>query len=131
MASPLSTPGTPRTSSPLASEDELTQSLPSSPAHGHALATHRGADHAWPSHLTVPNPHAVGASTAAAAAAAAADAAEPLKHATKGKEKAARGPLRLLDLPVDVLKEIILQVRLAPTQRNATHRAVMFLRAEL
>jgi hypothetical protein len=128
MASPLSTPGTPRTSSPLASEDELTQSLPSSPDHGHAhaLATHRGADHAWPSHLTVPNPHAVGASAAAVA-----DAAEPLKHATKGKEKAARGPLRLLDLPVDVLKEIILQVRLAPTQRNAPRRAAMFLRAEL
>ena len=104
MASPLSTPGTPRTSSPLASEDELTQSLPSSPDDGHPLATHRGADHAWPSHLTVPNPNAVGASIAAGAA-------EPLKHATKGKEKATRGPLRLLDLPVDVLKEIIHQVR--------------------
>jgi hypothetical protein len=116
MASPLSTPGTPRTSSPLASEDELAQSLSSSPDHGHILATHRGADGAWPSHLTVPNPNAVGASTADADA----DAAEPLKHATKGKEKAARGPLRLLDLPVDVLKEIIHQVRLAPTQRNAT-----------
>lgn len=114
MASPLSTPGTPRTSSPLASEDELTQSLPSSPDDGHTLATHRGADHAWPSHLAVPNPHAVGASTA-----------EPLKHATKGKEKAARGPLRLLDLPVDVLKDIIHQVRLAPTQRNATQRSAL------
>lgn len=100
MASPLSTPGTPRTSSPLASEDELTQSLPSSPDDGHPLATHRGADHAWPSHLTVPNPNAVGACPA-----------ESLTHATKGKEKAARGPLRLLDLPVDVLKEIIHQVR--------------------
>ena len=28
----------------------------------------------------------------------------------KGKEKAGKGPLRLLDLPVDILKEIIHQV---------------------
>jgi hypothetical protein len=30
--------------------------------------------------------------------------------APKGKEKAARGPLKLLDLPMDILKEIIHQV---------------------
>ncbi|KAF3005099.1 hypothetical protein E8E13_009970 [Curvularia kusanoi] len=101
MASPHSTPGTPRTSSPLTFEDELAQSLSSSPDDGHTLATYRAADHAWPSHLTVPN--AVGASTAA-------DVAEPIQHAIKGKEKAARGPLRLLDLPVDILKEIIHQL---------------------
>jgi hypothetical protein len=28
----------------------------------------------------------------------------------KGKEKAAKGPLKLLDLPMDILKEIIHQV---------------------
>jgi hypothetical protein len=33
------------------------------------------------------------------------------KAPPKGKEKAATGPLKLLDLPVDVLKEIIHQVR--------------------
>lgn len=36
--------------------------------------------------------------------------AEPAQHVMKGKERAARGPLQLLDLPVDVLKEIIHQL---------------------
>jgi hypothetical protein len=31
----------------------------------------------------------------------------------KGKGKSKKGPLRLLDLPVDILKEIIQQVRIA------------------
>lgn len=45
-----------------------------------------------------------------AAMAPAAD--EAVDSVTKGKEKAAKGPLRLLDLPVDVLKDIIHQVLL-------------------
>lgn len=36
---------------------------------------------------------------------------EASNKASKGKEKAAKGPLRLLDLPVDILREIIHQVR--------------------
>lgn len=95
MASPLSAPGSPRTSSPLNAEHDTAQALSSSPDDAHTLATHKEADHGWPGHLAVPN------------------AAQPLKHAPKGKEKAVRGPLRLLDLPVDILKEIIHQVCLA------------------
>lgn len=101
MASPLSLPGTPRTSSPLTFEDDITQLLSSSPDDAHTVATLRAADDGWPSHLAVPN--AAGASAVA----------EAVKHAPKGKEKAARGPLQLLDLPVDILKEIIHQVRVA------------------
>ncbi|KAJ4984505.1 F-box domain-containing protein [Stagonosporopsis vannaccii] len=98
MVSPLSTPGTPRTSSPLTFEEDTAQSLSSSPDDAHTIATHREPDDAWPSHLAVPK------------AAGAATAAEAAKHALKGKEKATRGPLRLLDLPVDILKEIIHQL---------------------
>lgn len=98
MASPLSTPGSPRTSSPSTFEEDVAQSLSSSPDDAHTIATQRAADDAWPSHLAVPI--AVGASTAAAA----------VKHAPKGKEKAVKKPLQLLDLPVDILKEIIHQV---------------------
>jgi hypothetical protein len=65
------------------------------------MATPKQAEAVWPSQLAVPS--AVGASAAPAAG----------SHAPKGKEKAARGPLKLLDLPVDILKEIIHQVRWA------------------
>lgn len=37
-------------------------------------------------------------------------AEETVNRSLKGKEKARKGPLRLLDLPVDILKEIIHQV---------------------
>ena len=43
-----------------------------------------------------------------------APAVETVNKAPKGKEKAVKGPLRLLDLPVDILKEIIHQVRVQP-----------------
>lgn len=106
MASPLSSPGTPRTSSPLAFEDDIAQSLSSPADAAHPLPTHREPEEAWPGPVAVAN--AIGASTAV-------DGTEPLQHvhahAPKGKGKAARGPLQLLDLPVDILKEIIHQVR--------------------
>ncbi|KAF2630072.1 F-box domain-containing protein [Macroventuria anomochaeta] len=98
MASPHSTPGSPRTSSPLTFEEDIAQSLFSSPDDAHTTATHKESDDAWPSHLAVPN------------TAGASSAAEPVKHVPKGKEKATKGPLRLLDLPVDILKEIIHQL---------------------
>ncbi|KAH6637580.1 hypothetical protein C7974DRAFT_355230 [Boeremia exigua] len=98
MASPHSTPGSPRTSSPLAFDEDTAQSLSSSPGDAHPTATPRNPDDAWPSHRAVPS--AVGASSAG----------ELALQAPKGKEKAAKGPLRLLDLPVDVLKEIIHQL---------------------
>lgn len=90
MASPLSTPGGPRTSSPLTFDEDIAQSLSSSPddAHAHAVAPQKALDGGWQSNAA-------------------------LDAAAKGKEKAARGPLQLLDLPVDILKEIIHQVRLA------------------
>lgn len=117
MASPLSSPGTPRTSSPLAFEDDVAQSLPSSPDAAHSLATHREFDEVWPSPVAVPN--AIGASTTV-------DGTQPLQHAPKGKGKAVRGPLRLLDLPVDVLKEIIHQVRLASLRLHiVAHRDIV------
>jgi hypothetical protein len=108
MASPLSTPGSPRTSSPLAFEDDLGQSLSSSPDDAHSLATQRQADDVWPSYVAVGAPAAAAAPAPAAAPPAAPPAAA--SHAPKGKAKAAKGPLRLLDLPVDILKDIIHQL---------------------
>jgi hypothetical protein len=90
-------------------EEDISQSLSSSPDNAHAIATQREADDVWPGHLAVPS--AVGASTAA----------EPREHGPKGKEKAIKKPLQLLDLPVDVLKEIVHQVRLT---RSHAHVAV-------
>ncbi|KZM22695.1 uncharacterized protein EKO05_0009621 [Ascochyta rabiei] len=103
MASPLSTPASPRTSSPLTLDDDTAQSLSSSPDGVQGVATQRGPDHVWPSHVAVPN---------AAGASPTAEPARPEQHApsAKGKEKAAKRPLRLLDLPVDVLREIIHQL---------------------
>lgn len=80
-------------------EEDIAQSLSSSPDDAHTSATQREADDVWPSHPAEPS--AVGASTAA----------EPRKHGPKGKEKAVKKPLQLLDLPVDILKEIVHQVR--------------------
>lgn len=41
----------------------------------------------------------------------------------KGKEKARLSPLRLLDLPVDILKEIIQQVSISPPKRRLSRLA--------
>jgi hypothetical protein len=100
-SSPLSTPGTPRMASPLPSEDDLGRSLPPSLDDAHTMATQNEADFAW--QTGVP---------ASAGRGPLPDAA--VNTALKGKEKAAKGPLRLLDLPVDVLKEIIHQVLVGP-----------------
>ncbi|KAF1928878.1 uncharacterized protein M421DRAFT_420114 [Didymella exigua CBS 183.55] len=99
MASPLSPPGSPKTCSPLAFEKDIAQS----PGDAHASATAAEAaeaaqvaeagEPAQPVQPTQP-----------------AQPAQPASHAPKGKEKAAKGPLRLLDLPVDMLKEIIHQL---------------------
>ena len=72
-----------------------------SPAHDDAhTPTMQGlADGMWAS-----------APTPAAANAHATPSAEQATAAPKGKEKAAKGPLNLLDLPMDILKEIIHQV---------------------
>jgi hypothetical protein len=63
-------------------------------------------------------PEAVWKTSVPAPAVSAPPAAEAVNKAPKGKEKAAKGPLRLLDLPVDVLKEIIHQVH---TQTRKSH----------
>jgi hypothetical protein len=57
---------------------------------------------------------AVGKTTVPATTLNAPPTNEAVNKAPKGKEKAAKGPLRLLDLPVDVLKEIIHQVHAPP-----------------
>lgn len=85
----------------MTTQEDVVQSLSTSPDDGHTIATQAESEHVWPSHLTVPI--AAGASLPA----------EPMQYAPKGKEKATKGPLRLLDLPVDILKEIIHQVRAA------------------
>ncbi|KAF9700914.1 hypothetical protein EKO04_000687 [Ascochyta lentis] len=125
MASPLSTPGTPRTSSPLTLDDDMARSLSLSPSpHDvHGLATQKEPDDAWTSLLAVSN--AAGASPAAERAKPEQPHApngkgkekelemEKEKGKEKGKEKEKekkKDPLRLLDLPVDVLKEIIHQL---------------------
>ncbi|KAF2033379.1 F-box domain-containing protein [Setomelanomma holmii] len=96
-SSPPSIPGTPRTASPLPSEEEPVRSLSSSPDDAHTMATQTTTGAVWAA--SVP---------ATAVSAAAAD--DTTSRVPKGKEKAAKGPLRLLDLPVDILKEIIHQL---------------------
>lgn len=99
-SSPLSTPGTPRTSSPLLSEDDTSRARSPSLDDAPPMAIQHDVE-------TVPR------RSMAASAVTALAAGEAGHAAAKGKEKAARGPLRLLDLPVDVLKEIIHQVYMA------------------
>lgn len=113
-------------------DDNTAQSRPASPGSGPVTAAPNERDDAWASPRTVPS--AAGASPAAEHPAQL--AAEPAQLAAKGKEKekekvkmkekdmdkAARGPLRLLDLPVDILKEIIHQV-CAPSVAMCRHRA--------
>ncbi|KAJ4363757.1 hypothetical protein N0V95_000951 [Ascochyta clinopodiicola] len=114
MASPLSTPASPRTSSPLTLDDDIARSLSPSPDDVDGIATQKEPDGVWPSHLAVPN---------AAGASLITEPARPEQHApsTKGKEKAVKGPLRLLDLPVDVLREIIHQADQIPPQLPHTN----------
>ncbi|KAH8727159.1 hypothetical protein GQ44DRAFT_678179 [Phaeosphaeriaceae sp. PMI808] len=84
----LSAPGSPRTTSPLPSEGD-------SPDDVHPMATQHEA-------AVVINRTSVSATTA--------PADDPINSLPKGKQKAVKGPLRLLDLPVDVLREIIHQL---------------------
>jgi hypothetical protein len=94
--SPLSTPGTPRTMSPLPSEADLARSFTPSQGDAHTFEMQGQLEGVW---TNAPAPSAVNAPTSAEQV-----------TAPKGKEKAAQGPLKLLDLPMDILKEIIHQV---------------------
>lgn len=98
-SSPLSTPDTPRTSSPFPPDEALTR--PRSPAYddAHPTATKNDVEPIW-----------VNGRGLASAVGELPTADEACNKTPKGKEKAVKGPLRLLDLPVDVLKEIIHQV---------------------
>lgn len=91
--SPLAAADTPRADSP---------SLDDAHPHTHTMPT-QGDAHAEPVWVTTARP--------ATTSDALADDAAPPAMPPKGKEKATKGPLRLLDLPVDILKEIIHQVR--------------------
>lgn len=94
--SPLSTPVTPRTASPLPSDTDFARSF--SPSQDDAqFSSPQGS------------PEDVWTSTPAPGTGSAVQSADSVPT-PKGKEKVAKGPLKLLDLPVDVLKEIIHQV---------------------
>ncbi|KAA8613306.1 hypothetical protein PtrSN002B_004175 [Pyrenophora tritici-repentis] len=95
--SPLSSPGTPRTASPMPFDQDAARSL--SPQHddAHTPAMQGLDDGIWPS-------------APATAAVNATPSTEQVTPAPKGKERAAKGPLNLLDLPMDILKEIIHQL---------------------
>ncbi|CAO2656317.1 Nn.00g051200.m01.CDS01 [Neocucurbitaria sp. VM-36] len=97
-SSPLSVPGTPRPASPLASAEELARSIPPSQDDAHTMVAHREAETVW------------GNAPATSAASTSPSGETVTATAPKGKEKAAKGPLRLLDLPMDILKEIIHQL---------------------
>lgn len=107
-SSPPSAPGTPRTASPLPAMEEPTRPLSPalSPAldDAHTMATPRDSDSL--------RTGAPATSDANMSLPRAGEAATVLAAAPKGKEKAAapKGPLNLLDLPVDILKEIIQQL---------------------
>lgn len=102
--SPLSAPGTPRTASPTLSEDDLTSTFSPSLEDAHVITSQAYVDGDWES---VSGAGATGTSSASPSSTE--TAANHPNH-LKGKEKARNGPLRLLDLPVDILKEIIHQV---------------------
>jgi hypothetical protein len=107
MASSPIIADTPRTLSPAPSEED--GSRPQSPAHDdvHVMAAlsefEEAGFHAPAAAESVERPCQPPA-----------PAVETANKAPKGKEKAVKGPLRLLDLPVDILKEIIHQVRVQP-----------------
>ncbi|KAF2685778.1 hypothetical protein K458DRAFT_364808 [Lentithecium fluviatile CBS 122367] len=97
-SSPPSSPGTPRTISPPPSDEELpVPALPAPPA----------------SHALLPGEELESQRESDAAAAVAGAPLSPdgsVNKSLKGKEKAREHPMRLLDLPVDILKEIIHQL---------------------
>ena len=113
--SPLSTPATPRTASPLPSDADFARSFSPSQDDAQLLGPQGPADDVW-------------TSTSAPGAGSAAQSADPVP-APKGKEKAAKGPLKLLDLPVDILKEIIHQVSQS-LQRRSARLVVMTTRGD-
>jgi hypothetical protein len=94
--SPLSTPGTPTTASPLPSDRNLTRCFSPLQDDAHTAEMQGHGEGVWTS---APTPSVVNATASAEQAMEA-----------KGKEKAPKGPLKLLDLPMDILKEIIHQV---------------------
>jgi len=105
MASPLppSAAGTPRAASPLHSDDAAHSLSSSLPLHddAHTMATLNEVEGVRKTGVAA-NPVTASASD------------DEVNKAPKGKEKVAKGPLRLLDLPVDILKEIIHQVHMRP-----------------
>lgn len=103
-SSPLSAPATPRTATPLPSEEDLARSNPPPQDAAHTMATQGEADVEWGSP----------AATSVGSAPPSGDTMTVPAPVPKGKEKAAKAPLRLLDLPMDILKEIIHQVRATP-----------------
>ncbi|KAF2658045.1 F-box domain-containing protein [Lophiostoma macrostomum CBS 122681] len=99
-ASPLSAPATPRSSSP--SPFDVSLNAPASPSSEHAktladVGDAEGDDHGVPETGVTNPPDPAPRDTT-------------INKLLKGKEKARKGPLRLLDLPVDILKEIIHQL---------------------
>lgn len=98
-SSPLSQPDTPRTTSPALFDDDL--NAPASPVHDD-VQTFTTADDAPASLHAISEPRVTLPQR---------DAPREMNTMPlKGKERARKGPLRLLDLPVDILKEIIHQV---------------------
>ncbi|KAF2851179.1 hypothetical protein T440DRAFT_423362 [Plenodomus tracheiphilus IPT5] len=95
-SSPPAAPGSPRTASPLPAVEEPTRPLSPALDDAHTMATHRDTDS-----LRTSAPTASDISVPRSA---------ETVMAPKGTEKAAKAPLNLLDLPVDILKEIIQQL---------------------
>jgi hypothetical protein len=101
--SPPSSPGTPRTYSPVPSDEELPQ--PASPAPNATYTATSGEERETRRDSQREN------DLDAVAAGAQLPSSDTTNKLPKGKEKARMSPMGLLDLPVDVLKEIIHQVR--------------------
>ncbi|KAF2267664.1 F-box domain-containing protein [Lojkania enalia] len=100
-SSPLSLPGTPRTFSPTPSDDDLNGSGSPSPGDARISAAMEGSGG---------DVGSAGSGSEAYMKTAQQPPPEAHPKVPKGKEKARKGPLRLLDLPVDILKEIIHQL---------------------
>ncbi|ORY15862.1 hypothetical protein BCR34DRAFT_507933 [Clohesyomyces aquaticus] len=103
-SSPLSAPDSFRTSASSPFDDELNPPKSPLPDDAHAMLTSEDFDGDAESVADVPDVPDESARTTAEAA------RETMIKALKGKEKARKGPLKLLDLPVDILKEIIHQL---------------------
>lgn len=106
-SSPLSDPGiSPRTASPLPAEEPLARSFAVLQDDAHMPWALESAPAVA---MREEAPSGMGAS-----------GPDETATAAKGKEKAAKGPLKLLDLPMDILKEIIHQVSTGrPEQHGA------------